>query len=287
VSSIVTTQGLLHYESIGRGQPVILLHGWVNSWDVWRDAMLALANDRGYRVYAIDFWGFGDSEPVTKDATNNFHLESYVEMVQQFMSNLGIRRAPIVGHSMGGTVALKFALGYPERVSQVVVIGAPIVGTYMNPLLKLAGYRWTAEIVWRIPLILEIIRRILLSGDSERVQKMILHDLERATKESYFRSVGDLRSADLRSKLPGLRVPALGIYGRHDNIVSPVNADLLQAALPQAEVVIMNGSRHFPMDDEPERFLQTLGRFVTGSGIQGSSAYAIASKQQDPGYQSA
>lgn len=287
MSSIVTTQGLLHYESIGRGRPVILLHGWVNSWDVWRDAMLALANDRGYRVYAVDFWGFGDSEPVTKDATVDFHLDGYVEMVQQFMGNLGIRRAPIVGHSMGGTVALKLALRYPERASQVVVIGSPIVGTYMNPLLRLAGYRWTAEIVWRLPLILEIIRRILLSGDSERVQKMILRDLERATKESYFRSVGDLRNADLRATLPGMGVPTLGIYGRHDNIVSPANADLLRSALPQAEVVIMNGSRHFPMDDEPEKFLQTLVRFLTGSGIQGSRAYATASKQQDPGYQPA
>ena len=82
MSSIVTEQGILHYESIGRGKPLILLHGWINSWDVWRDSMLALSAQSRIRLYALDFWGFGDS---AKSAQNSFEIDSYVEMVHQFM----------------------------------------------------------------------------------------------------------------------------------------------------------------------------------------------------------
>ena len=72
MSSIVTEQGILHYESIGRGRPVILLHGWINSWDVWRDVMISLAREGQHRVYALDFWGFGDSAKAANAAAATF-----------------------------------------------------------------------------------------------------------------------------------------------------------------------------------------------------------------------
>ena len=80
MSSIVTEQGILHYESIGRGQPIILLHGWINSWDVWREMMINLASTKRYRVYALDFWGFGDSAKASQPQSTTFQIEGYVEM---------------------------------------------------------------------------------------------------------------------------------------------------------------------------------------------------------------
>ena len=112
MSSLITSEGIVHYEMDGRGEPVILLHGWINSWDVWRDSMIALAKTGSYRVYALDFWGFGDSAKGKETSTTSFQITSYVEMVREFMSVLGIQRAPVFGHSMGGTVALQMALTY-------------------------------------------------------------------------------------------------------------------------------------------------------------------------------
>ena len=60
MSSIVTDQGIVHYETYGSGRPVILLHGWLGSWSYWLSTMEALR--RGYRCYALDFWGFGESD---------------------------------------------------------------------------------------------------------------------------------------------------------------------------------------------------------------------------------
>jgi pimeloyl-ACP methyl ester carboxylesterase len=265
VSSIVTDQGILHYESIGRGSPVILLHGWINSWDVWRDSMIALGYEGNHRVYALDFWGFGDSDTNSNNPTDTFQIVSYVEMVHQFMESLGIQKAPIFGHSMGGTVALQMALSYPDRVTKVAVVGSPIIGSSLNPFLRLAGYGTIARLVWRFPLLLHLVMRILLAGDSSKVRQMISRDVQRTTLESFFRSIGDLRQTDLRDRLPTLKQPALGIYGTHDNIVSPANANLLKSGIRTSQVAMMENSRHFPMSDEPETFISTLHYFLNNS----------------------
>jgi pimeloyl-ACP methyl ester carboxylesterase len=262
VSSIVTEQGILHYESIGRGQPIILLHGWINSWDVWREMMINLANTRRYRVYALDFWGFGDSAKATQIQATPFQIDSYVEMVNQFMDALGIQKAPIFGHSMGGTVALQMSLSHPERVEKVALVGSPVTGRSLHPFLQLAGYGSIAKLVWRYPIMLHSIMRILLAKDSKKVRTMIFRDVQRTTIESFFRSIGDLRDTDLRSKLPTLDIPTLGIYGAKDKIVSPVNADLLKNGVRTVEITLLDQSRHFPMTDEPERFLQAVHKFL-------------------------
>lgn len=262
MSSIVTEQGILHYESIGRGQPIILLHGWINSWDVWREMMINLANTKRYRVYALDFWGFGDSAKATQIQTATFQIDSYVEMVNQFMDALGIQKAPIFGHSMGGTVALQMSLSHPERVEKVALVGSPVTGRSLHPFLQLAGYGSIAKLVWRYPIMLHSIMRILLAKDSKKVRTMIFRDVQRTTIESFFRSIGDLRDTDLRSKLPTLDIPTLGIYGAKDKIVSPVNADLLKDGVRSVEITLLDQSRHFPMTDEPERFLQAVHGFL-------------------------
>ena len=259
MSSIVTEQGILHYETIGRGQPIILLHGWINSWDVWRDSMISLASQNRYRVYALDFWGFGDS---AKGTLNSFRVDSYVEMVHQFMNTLGILKSPVFGHSMGGTVALKFALSYPERTRRVALVGAPIVGDSLNLFLKLSGYGSIAGLVWRYPILRDTVMKILLAGDSKKVRAMISRDVQRTNMESFFKSIDDLRKTNLQKELSSLKLPTLGIYGARDNIVSPKNADILLKAVPTAEIAMMENSRHFPMTDEPDRFLSVLNAFL-------------------------
>lgn len=259
MSSIVTSQGIVHYESYGRGKPVILLHGWINSWGVWQDTMIHLAEHGRYKVYALDFWGFGES---AKAKTPPFRVASYVEMVDQFMESLGILRAPVLGHSMGGTVALSLALAHPERVTQVGAVGSPITGSSLNFFLKLAGIDWIARTVRRFPFLLRTVIRINTAGDSRRVRDMIQHDAEKTSVESFFRSIGDLHYTDLRPSLRRLSIPTLGVYGRSDNIVHPNQAGVLVRSLPGAIVRMMNHSRHFVMLDEPELFHQTVTEFL-------------------------
>jgi pimeloyl-ACP methyl ester carboxylesterase len=98
-----------------------------------------------YRTYALDFWGFGESGKKRE----SYAVQDFVSLVDQFMDRIGISRAPLVGHSMSGTVSLSAAVQYPQRVSKVVV-GSPIVGTSLAFPLKMAGRRPIAVILFNM-----------------------------------------------------------------------------------------------------------------------------------------
>ena len=256
----MTTEGIVHYEMDGRGQPVVLLHGWINSWAVWRETMIYLAERRRFKVYALDFWGFGES---AKETGAPFRVGAYVSMVEQFMEEMGIQQAPVIGHSMGGTVSLSLTLKNPELVRKVAVVGSPVVGSSLHLLLKMGSISWIANTLFRIPAMLRLVVWFVLAGDSQEVQHMIFRDVSRASAESFFRSIGDLWRTDLRSRVGQIEAPTLGIYGIHDNIVNPNQGRALLTGVPHAQIAMLSKSRHFPMLDEPDLFRQTLLDFLS------------------------
>lgn len=259
MSSIVTDRGVIHYETFGRGQPVILLHCWLGSWNYWLSTMEALSE--GYKTYALDFWGFGESG---KQGLQ-FRVPDYVEMVHQFMEQLGILRARVMGHSMGGTVSLAFALAYPNRVQKIAIVGSPITGDGLALMLKLAAKKPLAAIAYNLPGLLPLGVRLaspFLTRDWRRWSEMFEQDLSKTTLESFHYSIASLRKTDLRPRLREIRVPILGIYGLNDRIVNPNQGEILANGNPLAQVVYFEHSGHFPMLDEEARFHQTLREFL-------------------------
>jgi len=258
VSSITTDQGIVHYEVYGRGRPVILLHGWLGSWGLWQKTMGYLG--KYYRTYALDFWGFGESGK----RQPTFAVQDFVSMVEQFMDRLGIIRAPLVGHSMGGTVSLSVAINHPERVSKVVVVGSPIVGSSLAPLLKLAGYHSIALLVfnamWALRFGLRVSAPIICSDPNW--YEMIARDLSRTTLESFLNSIASLRRTDLRPFLNQISIPALGMYGDKDVIVSPKQWQPMQAGIPNILIKRYQKAGHFIMLDEPDHFMSSLKEFL-------------------------
>ena len=262
MSSMVTPQGIVHYEAYGRGRPVILLHGWINSWGVWEEFMIHLAESAHYKVYALDFWGFGESAKVMRGQTPPFKVSAYAQMVDQFMDALGIMTAPVFGHSMGGTVALTLALDYPDRVNKVAVVGSPINGGSLHRLLKMMGIHWMARMAWQVPKLVDLSIRFILRRDPPKVKTMVLRDVQRTSIESFFRSIGDLHHTDLAPRLGHLRIPVLGVFGEYDKIVNPREAKRLAEAAQFCRVQMMPESGHFPMLDDPARFNETLRHFL-------------------------
>ena len=259
MSSIVTDQGIVHYEAYGRGQPVILLHGWLGSWGYWLKTMETLKGQ--YRCYALDFWGFGESGKLR----NSYQVTDFVRLVDQFMDRLGIEKAPIVGHSMGGTVAILLALHKPERTKKIIVVGSPIVGSSLNIFLRLAGKPWIASLVWQMPAVLQLGIRLFspyIVKDWPIWYKMITRDLSQTTLEAFFLSIGSLHQTDLRPQLPGITTPIMGIYGMGDNVVAPTQANVITNNVPISRIKMMPGSGHFPMLDEPQAFNTYLAEFL-------------------------
>lgn len=257
--SITTDQGLVHYEVFGRGRPVILLHGWLGSWGLWQDTMAYLGRD--YRTYALDFWGFGES----CKKRDTYAVQDFVSLVNQFMQQLGIARAPLVGHSMGGTVSLLVAIQHPDKVSKVAVVGSPITGGSLSFLLKLFGRRQVACLVHRHLWALRLGFHLLAPCYTRDPgwPRMMGRDLSHTTLESFLHSIASLRRTDLRDAIHHIRMPVMGMYGQRDIVVSPNQWQALQTGLPQARIERFQQAGHFIMLDEPGRFRKTLHHFLS------------------------
>ena len=258
MSSITTDQGIVHYEVYGRGRPVILLHGWLGSWGLWQETMGYLG--AFYRTYALDFWGFGESGKKRE----TYAVSDFVSLVNQFMEQLGIARAPLVGHSMGGTVSLSVAIQYPERVSKVVVVGSPIVGSSLAPLLKLAGYRPIAFMLFNMMGVFRAGMRVYSPYicKDPRFPDMMDRDLSRTTLESFLLSIASLRRTDLIPLIPQIKVPVMGMYGDKDVIVHPMQWKPLLEGVPHAVIERFPQAGHFPMLEDPMVFSQKLKVFL-------------------------
>jgi pimeloyl-ACP methyl ester carboxylesterase len=262
MSTLVTDQGMLHFEVFGRGQPVILLHGWLGSWGVWQETMAYLS--RSYRTYALDFWGFGESG---KKRTS-YTMQDFVQLVDQFMESLGIDQAPLVGHSMGGTVGLMVALQNPHRTNKVVVIGSPIEGTSLAFPLKMAGLRPVARLVYNAMWVLKLgIRAVapLISRD-RRWPTKFNDDISRTTLMSFMESIRSLHQTDLRPFLSQINLPVMGMYGDRDIIVKPDQWEHLAAKLPCVRIERFRKAGHFIMLDETQRFILSLSDFLESKG---------------------
>jgi pimeloyl-ACP methyl ester carboxylesterase len=120
MSAITVENDLVHYEVLGRGKPVILVHGWLGSWRYWVPTMQQLSIK--YRIYALDMWGFGDSGK----NMSRFGLRDQVKLLYDFMTRMGIERAALVGHSFGAAVCISFARQYPEKAPRLMTISAPL-----------------------------------------------------------------------------------------------------------------------------------------------------------------
>lgn len=258
MSSIVTDQGIVHYETVGRGRPVVLLHCWLGSWSYWLSTMEYLSD--AYKTYALDFWGFGESAK-----QGSFTVDEYVTMVAQFMERLGLRETPIMGHSMGGSVTLSLALRHPQRVTKLAIVGSPVVGDGLAFPLKLAGNRRIAWLLYKFPQLFASGVKLaspFYAQDWRAWYEMFIEDLSQTTMESFSVSIRDLRQIDLRPRLHELDMPTMGIFGRKDNIVDPNQGEILREGAPHPLIHYFSQSAHFPMLDETDHFHRAIRDFL-------------------------
>lgn len=226
---------------------------------LWRKSIEVFGGE--FRTYALDFFGFGEST----DHTENFSVNNFVLLVNQFMDRLGIVKAPLVGHSMGGTVSLSSAVQFPERVVKVIVIGSPIQGASLNMLLKASGNQNFANLIWTFPNLVRLFIRgysYFMANNGRAMSQMIDDDMSKITVNSFFQSIGTLRETDLREDIGTLQLPVMGMYGKKDIIVNPKQAKVLAECVPHAKVDWYENAGHFIMLDQPDRFHASVIDFL-------------------------
>lgn len=240
----------IHYEVLGRGQPVIFIHGWLGSWRYWWPAMQALSTQ--YRAFALDLWGYGDSSKVYSDSERAtlYSFAGYTTLLDQFIQQLGIfHPVTLVGHAMGGVVALRYAATYPDRVNKVAAIALPIQGNNLNPRLQ------NME-----PAV--FVNRIL--GKSQTFNE-VSSELHKTDPQAMWRIATEFATMDVGEVINKVSNPVLGIYGSKDNVVQlsqESNQPFDNGSGELRHVISLPESQHFPMLQETARFNRLLLEFL-------------------------
>lgn len=247
MSAVVIDGGVVHYEYLGRGGPIIFIHGWLGSWRYWMSSMGELSDS--YRTYALDLWGFGDTDKME----SRYTLSEYVQLGLAFMDELGIVRAPlIVGHSLGAIVALEMALNYPEMVSRLAVVSLPFDKQQINTKSLMDAKSLAGGSLFK---------------KSTKEYEPIVAEADKTDRHAIELSVSSLNGFDVRSKLCTLQVPTLMVYGAKDSIVTPQMKILSEVESSEGNksmvrTMFMPQSRHFPMLEEASTFNRLLRDFL-------------------------
>ena len=247
MSAIVINSGLVHFEALGRGKPLLLLHGWLGSWRYWVPVMEELSVD--YRVYAFDFWGFGDSDR----RSGRYDIESYIQLLDAFVENLGIlhRPLPVVGHALGAVVALFWAVRNPDRTDRIMAVNMPLEGTSINPRLMMPGaLTQFGKAFNHQPANFEALQLEVLKADEEAVISSV-------------RSVEDL---DIAREVRRIDLPVLLVFGDQDEIVTPSN-DRDFSSSEFVRQIFLSESGHFPMLDECPKFNRLLRDYLVAENV--------------------
>lgn len=239
MSAIFIDGQLAHYEVIGRGKPVLFLHGWVGSWRYWVPTMQTISFTN--RAYALDLWGFGDSAK-----NNQYSIKDQVSFVRDFIEKIGLSRVSIVGHNLGAIVAYEFALLNPELVEKILSISLPLSFDFLNSRLLLGDHIGLVDKLLGNGIETEAIRSDESKNDPNAIRKTVI-ELETTNQ------FGIMDSSDKTSLL---------VFGQNDSVVRLPSVEIIQSLRSNIHTIIFEESGHFPMLDESSKFSRLLNEFL-------------------------
>jgi pimeloyl-ACP methyl ester carboxylesterase len=261
------------YRIAGSGPAIVLIHGMLNSSSHWQSVALELARD--HTVVAPDLIGHGDSAAPRGD----YSLGAHAASIRDLLAAIGIDRASVVGHSLGGGVAMQFFYQFPQRVERLVLISSGGLGQEVSPMLRSAALPGTAPL-----LSLTIQPRLLgaLAGGGRRLRERgigagvylqaiarALRPLENADARGAFlhtlRSVIDVRGQRVSAtdRLYLLEtMPTLIVWGERDNTIPLEHGRRAHEAIPHSSFRTLPDAAHFPHLEDPDGLARCLREFV-------------------------
>ncbi len=244
MSAIIVDNGLVHYEALGRGKPVVFLHGWLGSWRYWMPTMEAVS-DR-YRTYAFDLWGFGDSDK----SPRRYEMDAYVSLIGLFLDELGVMQVPIIGHSLGAVAAVLFALRNVDRVTKLMTVGMPLSSAAINRKLTAGGDG--------------VLDRVIGRRQAQQAYPEVALEADKADPNVIALSSRSMSALDMRVELDRVNHPLLLVHGDKDQVVTPPPPDVIQDLESNIRHIGFRDSTHFPMYDEAAKFQRLVRDFLEG-----------------------
>ncbi len=261
------------YRIAGSGPAVVLIHGMLNSSSHWQSVALDLARD--HTVLAPDLIGHGDSAAPRGD----YSLGAHAASIRDVMAAIGIDRASIVGHSLGGGVAMQFFYQFPQRVERLALVSSGGLGQEVSPLLRTAalpGFSALLALTIQPRLLVALAdtgarlrQRSLGGGVYLQAIARALRPLETAGARQAFlqtlRSVIDTRGQRVSAtdRLYLLEtMPTMIVWGERDNTIPLAHGRLAHEAIPNSLFSTLPDVAHFPHLEDPKGLSQLLREFI-------------------------
>lgn len=217
----------IHYKCLGKGPPVILVHGGGNDWHEWKNNLAFIS--RKFQVYAPDLPGFGLSQqpdtPVSPSWSTAF--------LKDFLDSLGIKSTCLVAHSMGAMISIAFAARYPESIKKLVLIDASGIG----PLSRKGR------------LLLYVLRTIDRWQGKKRGPKYL---------------EGPIEKWQVLDDLPNIKSPALIVWGQNDTYLPVSQSRLAHTLIPDSRLYIFPHCGHAPQRECSDQFNNLIMQFLVG-----------------------
>lgn len=239
----------------GQGEPLVLIHGFGAASDNFIRVAAYLTPH--YRVLIPDLPGFGAS---SKPADASYAVAEQAERVRAFVQQIGLKRVHLGGSSMGGHIAAEYALRHPDEVASLWLLGpAGMSAAYdselrrlyaregRNPLLAKTADEFPAIMQFtmsRHPFVPHSVTRVMgeRAAANHALHARIFEQLSKPSAVTL-----------LDERIKGLATPALVVWGKEDRALNPKAADSYKAAMPNVQIVLMDGIGHLPMIEAPEQ----------------------------------
>jgi non-heme chloroperoxidase len=254
----------LHYVEQGDpdGPPIILLHGYSDSWVSYTRVLPLI--DRKYHAYIPDLRGHGDSDR----PASGYTFPDFAGDIIAFMDAKGLKKATIVGHSMGSFVAQHVAVMAPERVEKLVLVGsAPAVSNGEISQLQVDVNALTDPVP--VKFVREFQTSVISKPVPDEFMDRVIQESSKLPARVWRDTMAGMLAGNSTVDLSKIKAPTLIIWGDRESVF-PKRADQekLRAAVPNARLKVYEGTGHCPNWEEPERFVKDLEEFV-GKGERG------------------
>lgn len=263
----------LSYVDTGSGPVVLFIHGILGSQRQWEHLVDRMDDD--HRVVVPDLFGHGDSAKPLGD----YSLSAHAAALRDLLDHLGVATVTLVGHSLGGGIAMQFFYLFPERVERLVLVSSGGLGREVNVLLRSATLPGAAQVLSVVASAPVLSRVEALGRGASRIGWKpgadvsavwrgfsSLQDGEsRRAFLSTTRAVIDIggQSISAHDHLEGaLPVPTMVVWGSKDRMIPASHARSVQEQLPDCRVEMFEGAGHFPHLEDPDRFAHMLREFI-------------------------
>lgn len=248
----------IHYKVNGKGKAVVLLHGFLESTDMWEDYAKELTNK--YKVILIDLPGHGQSGFFSNETT----IDRMALMVKALIDHLGLLKIQMVGHSMGGYVSLAFAVLFPEKLESFT-------------LLHSTAYADSEEVMAKRDLAVEMlkshpklyIKKTITGLFRAETRKNFKFDLERLIKSAlkvnpkgYIRAVESMKNRPDRTLLLQSDIPICFIAGKYDPVISEDSSKTQIESLKNGSGMFLKHAGHMGFIEEKETGFQLMAQFL-------------------------